>query len=147
MTAPSLLTSAEEKIALAWLDDMSITESRLDIYPDECRAAARTLKAMLARPVMPESPALVALHAMADACAVYVHDPIPVMHNIYRALYAHLSKPKTKTEWQVTGSGRATAPYTHVLTANTEAEREAAVRALLSEGFGRITITSRMVPA
>jgi hypothetical protein len=75
----------EEKAALEFLDGCA----------GPWKEHIATLKAMLARPVLPEIPTQAALYAMGQAwldgkpnedCWPYV----------YRALYAHLTAPKTK---------------------------------------------------
>src|SRR5688572_2953479 len=84
------MTDAERK-AMEWLDN------RLKIAvqdPYMSLDVARTLKDMLARPVLPEEPSIEALIHMDNAIAGPTQ--YDNMRAAYRALRAHLSAPKTK---------------------------------------------------
>lgn len=81
----------KERDALAWLDGE---------MQGPCPRAthARTLKAMLAAPRLPKEPTTEAIAAMVRRSST----PLD-MQAVYRALYAHLSKPATKMVemWEV----------------------------------------------
>jgi len=79
--------------ALEWLNGYAAGE----MVPPS-REAARTLKAMLARPVLPETPPADAFEAMR---AQVPGRGAATTQIIYDALYAHLTAPKTKTVWRV----------------------------------------------
>lgn len=96
----------DERKAMEWLDEAIHRDAKWESVGDEMHRA--TLKAMLARPVMPEEPTPDALIAMAD---VWMNtNGMNCWSSIYRALYAHLTAPKTKevevVQWAVvTGHG------------------------------------------
>ena len=86
----------EEREALAWLDQTTAGFTSAEGVNHAHRA---TLKAMLARPVLPEEPTreiVVLMHAAVNY-EVYGDK----MADAYRALYAHLTAPRTKTVWEV----------------------------------------------
>lgn len=73
-----------EKAALKWLEEMAaIPMGYVPVH-------ARTLKALLAQPRLPAEPTAGMLRAMFGSGHVTDRD-------IYRALYAELTAPKTKT--------------------------------------------------
>ncbi len=78
----------EQKAALEWL---------VAVCPEyDCEAArhVRAIKAMLAEPRLPAEPTAEMLTAMYDGWA---EEPVLTWRAAYRALYAHLTTPKTKT--------------------------------------------------
>ena len=85
----STMTFAERE-TMAWLDVLAAnsTDART-------REFARTAKTMLARPVMPEEPTPEALNVMFRAFRE--GEGSFLWPAVYRALYAHLSPPATKT--------------------------------------------------
>lgn len=91
--------------AMAWLGMWS-AENRGHMVPiHDAPKHVRTLQRLLAEPRLPHSPTNAMLYAMGSA-AYGEHAPGP-MGDAYRALYAHLTKPATKTvevwrvEWAV----------------------------------------------
>ena len=82
----------DERKAVEWLDDLSEKWSL---------AHARTIKSMLARPVLPEEPSLDALVAIGRGGLASPGAPWEA--SVYRALYAHLSRSATKEveRWHV----------------------------------------------
>jgi hypothetical protein len=86
----------DERKAMEWLD--LFTPGGTEAHPH-----ARTLKAMLSRPVLPEDPTPGELGAIGEVLRGHIYaDRNRVAYEAYRALYAHLSAPKTKTVWRVT---------------------------------------------
>lgn len=78
----------DERKAMEWLERAAEAQG-------PSGAPLRTLKAMLARPLMPEEPTPAALKVMKDAWSATT----PLENGYaseYRALYAHLTAPKTK---------------------------------------------------
>lgn len=96
------MTDKERQEAMEWLD-------RHIAHPAFAGPYARTLKAMLAEPRLPEEPSdasLIAIEAILEKAMpldpdVRYHEPRA--RACYRALYAHLTKPATKTVqvWRV----------------------------------------------
>lgn len=74
-------------------------------------------------------------------------DERKAMVDLYHALCALLTAPKTKTVWHINGCGRARAPYERDHVALTVDEIAGYVADLHAEGFGRITIITDEVPA
>lgn len=80
-----------ERAALGWLDECALLSHGQERH-------ARTIKAMLARPCMPEEATPEIRGLMVDAhrrISLTLHGA--GMNAAYRALYAHLSKPPTHT--------------------------------------------------
>lgn len=131
----------EEKAALEWL------ENGLKCWNPATKAKGATLKAMLARPTLPEEPDPDALRAMRDASRDFNAYEFPgtYAHCAYRALYAHLTKPKTKTVWRVEGtwsSGDSAGPADfHNIQQATDA-----ARCWHKEGCHSMSITQVEVP-
>jgi len=79
----------DEKRAVEWLN-RAANNSQVALL--ECQAHARTLKSMLARPVLPETPTPDALKAISDE---FVRNGQAFWNStpalVYGALYAHLS--------------------------------------------------------
>ncbi len=139
----------DERKAIEWLDEALNAAGPTKSDPLGQRSPfvlpskneLRTLKAMLARPVMPEEPSTDALAAMQSAVRerpMYSDPTLPA----YRALYAHLSKPKTKTVWIVTGGAGETNQGDGV-------ELDAAVQLAFAKadlGY-TVTLRKREVPA
>jgi len=86
----------DERKATEWLDGVAATRSSSYAEQDNASYAA-TLKSMLARPVLPEEHDNDAILVMFDA-ALKSSAGISNTSMIaaYRALYAHLSAPRTK---------------------------------------------------
>lgn len=84
----------EEKAALEWLDDWGRA------YPSFAGNSARTIKAMLSRPTLPEEPTPEAIAKILQATwGVRMEgsqNAKDIAADVYRALYAHLTAPKTK---------------------------------------------------
>jgi hypothetical protein len=103
------MNATDEREAMEWL------EARVDGERMSAYAPATTIKSMLARPVLPREPSAAALKAMYDSYAgacMCGGDPIK---GAYRALYAHLTAPRTKeetfTRWLVVAPHGEYGPY------------------------------------
>jgi hypothetical protein len=123
----------EEKDAVEWLGRLE------DCYSGETTTKrARTLKSMLARPVLPEVPDIATLEAMNSSSA----------RDIYDRLHAHLTAPRTKEVWHLAGHGepKCTESRRHWTADDLEGVAECA-RCLTAAGFRSITITATTVPA
>lgn len=94
-------TAEDERKALAWLE----TSLRVSPFQEDL-VRLRMLKVMLAQPRLPHPESLTAkqLEAMWRGVANWdhVHD---ALRSAYRVLYDDLTKPKTKTVWDVEVSG------------------------------------------
>lgn len=96
----------EEKAALDWLDCAEIGGPACR---DEDERARTAIKALLARPVLPQEPSAEALRVMRVKCEAEGFSPDHTAYQCYRALYAHLTAPKTKEvevwffEWDYRG--------------------------------------------
>lgn len=138
------MIAPEEKAAMEWLEVVE----RGGRYPVADILRAQTLKAMLARPVMPEEPTQGALDAMWRGVAKGhgVGISFDTFVTTYRALYAHLNKPQTKTVWRVSGvwsDGSAASPADF----NTLQQAVAAGCSWHQEGCHSMAITQTTVPA
>ena len=92
---------------------------------------------------MPKEPTAEDLAALSKGwCAAFGGGP----GGAYRALFDHLSRPPTRTEWHVTGY-TASGALKSSTTVVTEAERDQAVRDAYRCGCERVEIVAREVAA
>jgi hypothetical protein len=118
----------QEKCALVWLAGQTA----------ECEHAS-VIQSMLAEPRLPAEPDEGHILAMMAAYP-RSHTPREVAYDGYRALYAHLTKPKTKTVWDVRyGEGGWSRYYTR-------AEALENVERRLQEGRLHVEIRESEVP-
>lgn len=110
-----------------------------------------TIKAMLARPTLPEEPsdetttAIVA--ALWSETIAAARDLVPrqTARKLYRALYAHLTAPKTKTVWRVSWCNEKA--DTGGVCENMDLATALALVHDRTEKGGEVWITPREVPA
>lgn len=147
------MTDKDEQEALAWL------RKRIDLYA-EGRDDTRTIvpignlrdllgviDRLLARPVLPEEPTPAMLDAINKPFSknTWCDASCPLTIDIYRALYAELTRPKVKTFWHGSWekNGRSHGAGLH------ETADAAWTAAMLnsggSEGQAKITIEPRVV--
>lgn len=110
------ITAEEERKAVEWL------RSTVPLHGPVVNGYSATLLRMLARPVMPEEPTTHALLVMDLSAPGESQFSRTISERMYRALYAHLSRTKTKTVWRVTWSGIETASHAYYATLADAAE-------------------------
>ena len=142
------ITADEERDALAWVNrwlDGIISDPQ---EPDTAGRWARAVKARLARPVMPAPEALneTELSAMRDAIHP-IHSEHGAMRAAYRALYAHMAKPKKlKPVFHCDGSNHVR----HKSASNSVMadwhDLNQAITALCNDGYQVVTVRREMVP-
>lgn len=89
------MTDKDEQEALAWLKRVALCGSFAD------GPAAATALRLLARPVLPAEPTPHAMDAMRQAWHSAPGDSWAILAEMYRALYAELTKPRTKTVYRI----------------------------------------------
>ncbi len=118
------MTEQDRKEALAWLDDWATSRSAA------AAQSARTLKAMLAEPRMPEEPSEELIRVMRDGGQLgetYELVSNAMMRHAYRALHAHLSKLATKEVdvWRIEYASCPDGPVTDTCQTAAEAHEQA----------------------
>jgi len=120
------ITAEQEHAAMEWLKYLATGDPK---------HMADQVLALLSRPVLPEEPTHETIVAMQNARPTYYYQDCK---EVYAALYAHLTKPKTKKAWRV--DGNATVTLNNVVDAVAHALR------LMEAGEKNVLITEITVP-